>query len=72
MPEGRARGGPLDNVKVAAGYDWTGAITGSPDGRYVWSSIAGTWVWKSRVTKKLDHVKPLKTAKTAKQKESRI
>jgi hypothetical protein len=57
MLEGRARGGPLNRVKLSASYAWDGTIIKAQSkdyvtfhqGKYTWEPWERVWVWRDEV-----------------------
>lgn len=43
MNASRARGGPLDGIRIDAEPRWDGRVRQSADGRYVWRDAAWHW-----------------------------
>lgn len=56
--EGRARGGPLDGVKVTAGSAWDGRIQQIATGRYVWDPALSGWRWVDGTVKRIRVARP--------------
>lgn len=60
MLVGKAKGGPLDGVKLSAQYTWNGEVAHpagktrfgqtipAHPGNYLWDRKAQTWVWRPK------------------------